>query len=83
MGNDDAPARDRRRDFGQASSDVFIRQAVETVAPHALGVEVLRQRVVIGNRAVTAMKGGVETRDLRQVRESARAATRIGARLLG
>ena len=67
MRNDDAPARDSRRDLGQALSDVLIGEAVEAVAAHALGVELLRQRVMIGNRRVTAVKGGVETRNLRQV----------------
>ena len=43
---------------------------MKTVPPHALGVEVFREREVIGKRAVTTMERGIETRNLRQVRKT-------------
>ena len=70
MRDDHAPARDRRRDLRQALRDVFVGKAVEAVAAHAFGVEALRDRVVVGKRAVAAMKGGVEAGDLRQIRKA-------------
>ena len=70
MGNDNAPARQVRRDLRQALGDVFVREAVEAVSAHALGVEMVRQRVVVGNRAMAAMKRRVEACDLGQVRKA-------------
>ena len=51
----------------QAVGDIFVRQAVEAVAAHALGVEPLRNGVMIRDRAVAAMKRGIEAGDLRQI----------------
>ena len=83
MGDDHPAVRDLRRDARQAIGDVFVGQAVKAVAAHALGIEALRDRVVVRDRAMAAMKGGVEAGDLRQVRERVRRMARIGARLFG
>ena len=59
----------------QALGDVFVGQAVEAVAPDAFGMQLVRNRVVVGERIVIAMEGGIEARDLRQVREVAQQAS--------
>ena len=41
---------------------------MKAVAPHALVVQAGRYGVVVRNRVVAAVKGRVETSDLRQVR---------------
>jgi hypothetical protein len=46
--------------------DVFIREAVKSVAADALGMEMLRDRIVIGDGWVLAMEGRIEARDLGQ-----------------
>ena len=63
--------------------DVFIGQAVKSVSAHALRIEMLRDRIVVGDRAVAAVKRGIEAGDLREVRAAGEQSTRIGARLLG
>ena len=70
MRDDHAFRSDLGSDVPQASGDIFIRQAVKAVAPHALAVEVFRNREMIGDRAVTAMECRIEARDLRQLREA-------------
>jgi hypothetical protein len=47
---------------------VFVRQAVKTVAPHALVPKRAWQGEALRDLGQLAMKRGVETRDLRQVR---------------
>ena len=71
MGDDHASARDVRRDLRQALGDIFVGQAVEAVAPDAFGMELVRDRVMVGERIVVAMEGGIEAGDLRQCREIA------------
>ena len=66
------PAAIVRGNMRQPARDVLIRQAVKAVAPHALRIEPLRDCVVIGERAVAAMKRGVEAGDLWEIAESAR-----------
>jgi hypothetical protein len=56
------------RDLGQARRDVFIGEAVKAVAADALSMEMLRDRVIIGDGGVLAMEGGIEARDLGQPR---------------
>ncbi len=70
MGDDHPLRRNVRRDFRQDARDIFVGQTVEAVAPDAFGIETLRDRVMIGQRAMAAMKGGVEAGDLRQIRET-------------
>ncbi|MGY4315615.1 hypothetical protein ACVWW1_004942 [Bradyrhizobium sp. JR3.5] len=43
---------------------------MKAVPPHAIGVELTRNRVMIGDRAVRAVKRSVETGDLRQCRKA-------------
>ena len=43
---------------------------MEAVAPDAFGVEIVWNRVMIGQGAVAAMEGGIKTRDLREIRVS-------------
>ena len=66
MGDDHAPARDFRRDLRQALGNILVGEAVETVAPDAFGMELVRDRVMVRERIVVAMKGGIEAGDLRQ-----------------
>ena len=68
MSHDDFFLRDVRRNRRQARRDVFVREAVEAVAADALGMEMLRDRVVIGDGGVLAMEGRIEARDLGQPR---------------
>ena len=68
MGHDDPFLRNVRRNLRQARRDVFVREAVEAVAADALGMEMLRDRVVVGDGGVLAMEGRVEARDLGQPR---------------
>ena len=67
MRDDHAARRDVRRDLAQALGDVFVRQPVKPVASDAFGIEVLGNGVMVGDRAVAAMKRGVEAGDLRQL----------------
>ena len=53
----------------QALRDIFVGKAVEAVTPDALGMKLVRDRVVIGQRIVIAVKGRIETGDLRQCRK--------------
>ena len=67
---------------GRLLGDIFVRQTVKAVAAHALGVEALRNRIVIGERIVAAMKSRIEAGDLRKARKAGEK-ERIGARLFG
>ena len=51
---------------GQAARDVFVGKAVKPVAPHAFGVEALRDRVVVCQCIMGAMECRIEARDLRR-----------------
>ena len=68
MGHDDPFLRNVGRNLRQARRDVFVREAVEAVAADALGMEMLRDRVVIRDGGVLAMEGRIEARDLGQPR---------------
>ena len=68
MGHDHSSLRDVRRNLRQARRDVFVREAVKAVAADALGVEMLGDRVVVGDGGVLAMEGRIEARDLGQPR---------------
>ena len=65
MGDDDVRARNIRGDFPQASGDIFVGQAVKSVSPDALAIEVLRNCVTISELVVLAMECRVEAGDLR------------------
>jgi hypothetical protein len=70
MGDNHPFGRDVGCDLRQAARDIFVGKAVEAVTPHTFGVEGFRYRVVVGQRAVVAVKRGVEARDLRHIREA-------------
>ena len=66
---DDSPAGGRARvEFRQHRSDVFIGQAVESVALNATVGDGGRQRKCLGDRRLCPMERGVEAGDLRQTR---------------
>ena len=70
MGDNHALVGDLRADFAEPFGDVFVGKAVKSIAAHALGVERFRNREMVNDRAVAAVKRGVEAGDLRQVRET-------------
>src|SRR5690242_16624509 len=67
MRDDDTPVSDGGRDLRQNGGDVLVRQTVKSVALNARVADVLGQRNELRNRWLTAMKAGVEARDLRDV----------------
>ena len=69
MGDDHPPLGDLRRGLRQGLGDIFIGKAVKAVAPDALGVEAMRDGVMVRERVMVAMKRGVEAGDLRQRRK--------------
>ncbi len=66
MGYDDLSRRDLRRHLGQAARDIFIGQTMESVTAHTLRIELLRDRIVLDDRAVSAVERSVEAGDLRE-----------------
>src|SRR4051812_20426642 len=66
MSNNDPSLRNLRRNLRQGLRDVFVRQAMKAIATHAFGMKPMRDRVVVSDRAMCAVKAGVETGDLRQ-----------------
>ena len=68
MGDDHAALGDIRRDLRQLARDIFVGQAVEAVSPDAFLIELIRQRVAVGDFGMAAVKAGVEACDLRQLR---------------
>jgi hypothetical protein len=70
MSDDDPSCRDLWCHLGQAAGDIFIGQAVESVTTHTLHIKVLRDRVVIDDRAVAAVERNVEAGDLREARRA-------------
>jgi hypothetical protein len=56
MGDDHALAGNVGRNGLQPLGDEFVGEAVKSVAAHALRVEPLRNRIIVRNRAVTAVK---------------------------
>ena len=69
MSDNDAPTGDVRRDLRQALGDILVGKAVETVASDTFGMQLMRDRVVIGERIMIAVECGIEAGDLRQRRE--------------
>ncbi len=57
---------------GQATRDIFVRQTMKAVAQDALMEKPLRQRKTCGGMAWRAVKGGLETGDLRHTRKMLR-----------
>ena len=83
MGDDDPPVGDLRRHLRQPARDVFVGEAVKAVAPHALGVEALGDRVVIRDARRARDETRCRNRRPAEVAGSARRIERIGARLFG
>src|SRR5208337_3134688 len=54
----------------KSAGDIFVRQTVEPITSHTLGVQRQWYRKVIRQRAVPTMKCRIETGDLREVRET-------------
>ena len=65
VGDDRAASRSFGRNLRQPLGNVLIRKAVEAIAAHTLIIEASRERVEVGMRRMTPMKGGVETGNLR------------------
>jgi hypothetical protein len=79
----DGPARRRLRVVvGQHARDVFVRDAVESVAQHAAFRDRLWKCKPLGDRRLVAMERGIEARDLGNAGVRSRIAL-IGARLCG
>ena len=70
MSDDDPAFGTIRHCLAHALRDVFIGEPVESVSAHAFGIESFRNCVMVRDVAMAAMKGGVETGDLRHVREA-------------
>ena len=70
MGDDHAAQCNLGRKLRQPARNIFIGKSMESVAAHSLAMEALGNGIMIRNRAVPAMKGGIETGDLRQLREA-------------
>ena len=49
--------------------DVFVRETVKSVTPHAFGVKLMRDRIVVSDRVMGAVKRGVEAGHLWKVRK--------------
>ncbi len=69
MGDDHSAARNFRCDLRQALSNVLVGKAVKSVAPDAIVMELVRDRVVVRDLVVVAVKGRIEAGDLRQSRK--------------
>jgi hypothetical protein len=69
MSDDDAAFGDFRGNTRQSFGDILVGKSVKAVTPNPLLVETAGYRVVIGQIAVVAMKGGIEAGDLRQSRK--------------
>ena len=80
MGDNDPSSARVGRDLRQALRDIFVGKTVKAVTPHALGIEAVRDRVMIRQRVMVAMEGCIETCDLRQCGKLTRSDL-IGARL--
>ena len=69
MGDNDASAGDIGRDLRQPLGDVLVGKAVEAVASDPFGMQLVRDRIVVGERIMIAVECGIEAGDLRQRRE--------------
>ena len=70
MRNDDSLASMFRRDTAKSCTDIFIGKAVKTVPPDPAVRQFLRQCEALCERRLNAVEGGIETRNLRNVRSS-------------
>jgi hypothetical protein len=52
-----------RRDLGERARNIFVGEAVETVAPDPLSMQITRDRIVVRPSVAAAIKGGIKTRD--------------------
>ncbi len=68
MRNHDAPVGNFGCDVGEPARDVFVGQAVESIAANALGVERLRNRKAVRHLGMPAMEGRVEAGHLQNLR---------------
>ncbi len=69
MGDNDATlGRGRSQNVRKNAGNIFIGQAVESIAPDPLIRNRARQRVSGGDLGLGVMEGGIEARDLRQCR---------------
>src|SRR5262249_59590960 len=66
MGNHNPPVGNLRRYLGEPPRDVFVGEAMETIAADSLLVELLRDCIAVGNFRMVSMKGCIETGDLQQ-----------------
>src|SRR5690242_4989261 len=70
MRHHDATLGDVRSDGRQSARDIFVGETVESVTPDALLIEFVGKRITVGKLGMAAMKGRVETSDLRELRLS-------------
>lgn len=82
MGNDDSAARDISGPFSQGRCYVRVGEPMEPVPPDSGIVQRLRQCEPLRYGRLAMVKGGIETRNLRQPGGNGRMA-RIAARLCG
>src|SRR5690242_17900179 len=68
MREDHPSSRKRRRELAQAGYQVFVRQTVEAVAPHAFVAQAPWQCEGLRQMALATMKGGIEAGNLRHAR---------------
>ena len=68
MSDDNTTVRDSRRYVAQAARDIFVGESMKPVASDTLGVKALRNREMVGDFAMAAVKRRVEARDLDQFR---------------
>jgi hypothetical protein len=66
----------------QRLRDVFVREPMKSVAPHAASGNRFREREGLCNLGLTAVEGRIEARDLGSAGERS-SSVRIGARLWG
>ena len=66
----DATIGDTRRDVTKPVGNVLVRKAMKAIASNTFRIEIQRNRIMVGERIVTAMERGIETSDLREVRVS-------------
>ena len=69
MGDDHPALGDIGRDLRQRLGDVFVGETVKSVTPNALGMELMRDRIMVRDRVMRAVKRGVETGHLRKIRK--------------
>ena len=65
MSNDELGVGAIRRHARQGRNNIFIGKAVEAIAPYALRREFTRQRVLLSDRRLGSVEGGIKAGDLR------------------